>query len=890
MPRHHTCLRRLATTFALASLAAASAHAQIVGNTLSSGTESRDTYYKSTGTLTQTGGTFIVTSEAVIGSQLGSTAQYNLQGGTAIFSTLRLGNAVIYGTGTYAVGNLVQTGGDLTVTNNIYIGTSSGAGTPGFGNLIVTGGTLSAYEIAFTKPTAVGSNNFTLGGTALVTTNLLYLNNANSDSYVYFNGGTLRAGSRAASAWIQNGINVRMLEGGAVFDTAGQNKDFANAILRDSSLGAAIDGGLTKKGAGTLTLSASNSDYTGATTLQAGTLSVGSAGALGSAANAINFTGGTLRITGTTFTNLGSRVLNHTTFDGGLDIADANNTFTLSQSLSGTGALTKLGDGTLVLSAAGTRSGATTVSAGTLRLTDSLALQASPVTISGTGALVSAGTLQIGNGGTTGSIAGNITNNASLVFNRSDTLTHAGVISGSGAVTKTGSGTVTLSAVNTYAGGTTVSGGVLAIGESSALGTGGLTFSGGILRITGTSLANFGARSLNTSTFTGSLDIADASHTFTLGSSLSGSGYLSKNGAGTLVLTGTNTFSGGLWLNGGLVEFSTTSNLGSGLAVLQGGGLRWAAGNTTDITAASNFSRWIAAGGATFDTNGNNVAFSTELRDAGGVTKTGAGTLTFNAVNTYTGSTTVNGGTLALNIGGQVGAIRGALTINAGGTVVTSVNNALGWGSGTRVTSVTINGGTLNHTSSGSHGFAGAYTLNGATMSSNGGVSSTTAASHFSIDGTSSFNVVGATASTIAGRMDLRGDGGYNNVNFTVADGSALNVTAGISTQHGVGFTKLGAGTMTLAGTNTYTGATTVSAGTLLINGSLANTAVTVASGATLGGRGSIGGFTTLASGARLAAGNSPGTITFTGGLALSTGSILDFELGTTSDLILVTG
>jgi autotransporter-associated beta strand protein len=102
--------------------------------------------------------------------------------------------------------------------------------------------------------------------------------------------------------------------------------------------------------------------------------------------------------------------------------------------------------------------------------------------------------------------------------------------------------------------------------------------------------------------------------------------------------------------------------------------------------------------------------------------------------------------------------------------------------------------------------------------------------------------------------------------------------------------TKSGVGTWILSGTNTYTGATSVNAGTLRVNGSLANTAVSVASGATLGGSGSIGGLTTISSGARLAPGNSPGTITFTQGLTLNTGSILNFELGTISDLIRVTG
>jgi T5SS/PEP-CTERM-associated repeat protein/autotransporter-associated beta strand protein len=105
-----------------------------------------------------------------------------------------------------------------------------------------------------------------------------------------------------------------------------------------------------------------------------------------------------------------------------------------------------------------------------------------------------------------------------------------------------------------------------------------------------------------------------------------------------------------------------------------------------------------------------------------------------------------------------------------------------------------------------------------------------------------------------------------------------------------LGVDHLGSGTTILTAASTYQGATTVSAGTLRVNGSLANTAVEVASGATLGGSGSIGGPTTLASGAHLAPGSTVGTLTFSNGLTLNNGAILDFQLGTLSDLIMVTG
>ena len=102
--------------------------------------------------------------------------------------------------------------------------------------------------------------------------------------------------------------------------------------------------------------------------------------------------------------------------------------------------------------------------------------------------------------------------------------------------------------------------------------------------------------------------------------------------------------------------------------------------------------------------------------------------------------------------------------------------------------------------------------------------------------------------------------------------------------------TKAGAGTVNLTGASTYTGDTTVIAGLLAVNGSLGATHVTVDAGATLGGSGTINGLTVLESGSHLAPGNSPGTLTFTGGLTLADGAILDFQLGSVSDLLRVNG
>src|SRR5258705_9506946 len=86
------------------------------------------------------------------------------------------------------------------------------------------------------------------------------------------------------------------------------------------------------------------------------------------------------------------------------------------------------------------------------------------------GTTISAGTLQVGNGGTTGSITGDVTDNGVLAFDRSDSVTFAGAISGTGSVTQIGTGTTILTGTNTYSGGTTISAGTLQIGTGTTPG------------------------------------------------------------------------------------------------------------------------------------------------------------------------------------------------------------------------------------------------------------------------------------------------------------------------------------------------------------------------------------------------------------------------------------
>ena len=130
-----------------------------------------------------------------------------------------------------------------------------------------------------------------------------------------------------------------------------------------------------------------------------------------------------------------------------------------------------------------------------------------------------------------------------------------------------------------------------------------------------------------------------------------------------------------------------------------GGTLQWASGNTQDISARINGGIASASQFAYLDTNGNNVAFGTAIGGSGGLYKLGAGTLSMTALNTYTGGTVVNSGTLAFGPAAGTGIIRGNLTINSGATVTTDAFPGTGWSlgytSGACVSGITMNGGAL---------------------------------------------------------------------------------------------------------------------------------------------------------------------------------------------------
>ncbi|MGY4290079.1 autotransporter-associated beta strand protein [Bradyrhizobium sp. LM2.7] len=311
-----------------------------------------------------------------------------------------------------------------------------------------------------------------------------------------------------------------------------------------------------KLGTGWLLLTGSNT-YGGGTVIAGGTLAIVSSDNLGSAGSPISLSGGGALATFADITTSGAMTIG----DAGTIYTYGGTTLTASGAISGAGALTKDGGGTLALTGANNYGGGTNIAGGTLQLGNggtagsiagdvvnhgTFAFNRSDAyafggTISGTGAVaqigagttiltgantytgntfVEAGTLQLGNGSTSGSITGNVLNNGTLAFNRSDTTIFAGLVAGTGSLTQAGTGTTTLTVNNTYSGGTTISAGTLQLGNGGTAGS-----------IIG-NVVNNGAL------------IVNRADEVVLDGAISGTGSFAQNGPGTTRLDGNSSYSG----------------------------------------------------------------------------------------------------------------------------------------------------------------------------------------------------------------------------------------------------------------------------------------------------------------------------------------------------------
>jgi fibronectin-binding autotransporter adhesin len=165
-------------------------------------------------------------------------------------------------------------------------------------------------------------------------------------------------------------------------------------------------------------------------------------------------------------------------------------------------------------------------------------------------------------------------------------------------------------------------------------------FTGGVLEAaTSTTLSNPVILDL-----AGGIFQADAGTVSTLSGVISGPGSFTMTGAGLLTLSGNNTYTGGTFINGGVLAIYRDANLGAaGTGVSFGGGTLQALASFASPRAIT-----LNAGGGTIDSNGFNLTLSGILSGPGGLTKISPGTLTLTGNNLYTGGTAINGGVLAV--------------------------------------------------------------------------------------------------------------------------------------------------------------------------------------------------------------------------------------------------
>jgi outer membrane autotransporter protein len=334
-------------------------------------------------------------------------------------------------------------------------------------------------------------------------------------------------------------------------------------------------------------------------------------------------------------------------------VANFTDTLTLGADISGVGSLRKTGAGTLILSGNNTYAGGTTIDAGTL---------------------------QLGNGGASGSLAGDVVDNGLLAINRSDIYAFGGAISGTGAFAQIGTGTTILTAAASYTGTTAVNAGTLQAGATNVFApssaftvAGGATLNLASFNQTVGSLAGAGNVMLGAATLTTNGD--NTSTTFA--GVISGTGSLTKVGAGTLVLAGASTYSGGTLLAAGTLSLANDQALGTGALTTTGSVVDYADGVTiaNPIVVNSNTTQLqVTTGTAT------QAGAISELNGPRPLEKIGAGALVLSAVNTYTGPTTVSAGTLVVN--GSIA--NSAVTVNAGATLA---------GTGTVGTTTILSGG-----------------------------------------------------------------------------------------------------------------------------------------------------------------------------------------------------
>lgn len=815
-------------------------------------------------------------------------------GSTRLGGVLSAGAVTKSGAGTLILAGTNTYGATTVSAGTVTAGDGGATGSVGTGTVTVAANATLAINrtgaVTVSNALALANNSVVdvLGGTITVSGDVTFGNNQ-----------TIRFRVASGQSLTVSGTNIGggtgrviALEGAG---TGTWSRQFANG---------SADGSLVKNGTGTWALTtnygAGNGWSTGGVTVNDGVLrlnannaipngagkgnvTVNSPGILDINSNNVNINGllGTGTVQNSSATNRALNVGNN----------DISSTFTGLVNETGTGTLSinKVGIGTLTLTGDSTYAGSTTITAGTLQLgnggaTGSIATSAITIADSATLAILRSGAATFSNGLTLNNnsvvsvLGGTITINGALAFSdnqtirlrvaagQSLTVSGANINGGAGKVialegagtgsfarpfanagadggiVKNDAGTWALA--NNYTagngwgvGGVTVNDGVLRVDTNNAIpngaGKGDVTINSlGVLEINANNVninglnGNGTVRNTTATNRTLLLGNGDADGNFSGVITQTGAGTLAltKNGAGTQILIGTNTYSGATTVSGGVLQLDdggATGSIGAAavtvaanatLAINRSGAPTFSnsltlnnnsvvsvlGGDVTvngDIAFANNQNiRFRVAAGQNFTLSGTNIGGGTGRT----ITLEGAGTGLFSrpfAVGAGLGTLVKNGvGTWGLTVdyGAGAGWATGGVTVN-NGTLRLDANNAIPNGTGKG--DVTVNS-------------PGILEINSAAVNING----------------------------LAGDGTVQKASAMNRV-LNVGNGNAAATFAGVITETGVGtlaLTKVGTGNQTLGGNNTYTGATNINGGTLTVSGSLADvTDVSVLASAT---------------------------------------------------------
>jgi len=805
----------------------------------------------------------------------GAVTLPNAIGGSGTVIQNGPGTVTLSGTSTYSGGTTIASATTLAL----------GAATPG---TLGTGSVANSGSLLFTEPSAVILPNL-ISGTGSVTQagpGTFTLTAVNS----YAGGTTITAGTLALG-----GATVGGLGSGAVTDNATLAFTEPSAVVFGNSITGT--GGVTQTGPGNVALSATNS-YSGGT-------SIG--------------TGATLILGASTIGTAGSG----TVTDSGTLVFTEPSAVTVANLIGGSGGVQQSGPGAITLTNANSYTGTTLIVGGTLALGGGGSIAASSaVTVASTNGSGGFGVLDISGAGNqtindlasawlnqSGSAGASVLLGANtLTANATASTVFDGVISGTGGLIKTGAATLTLAGSNGYSGGTTISAGTLALGgqaggapaaslgtlgtgpvidnaallftEPSAItvsnaisGTGSVTqagpgivtlnvansYTGGTTINASTALA-LGAAALGTVgsgavTDNGTLLLTEPS-AVTLPNSITGAGGVTQTGPGTVTLSAVNSYSGG-------------TGIGSGATLVLGAATIGSAGSGT-----------IADGGTLAFAEPGAVSVGNLIGGSGGVQQNGPGTVSLTQPETYTGSTLILGGTLALGSGGSIATSRavtiastnasngfGVLDISAGNQTVSNLSSTWFNSTGTAGASVVLGSKTLTANASTATTFDGVISGTGA-LTKTGAATMTLAGTNTFSGGTTisagTLALGGQATGAPAATLGTMGTGAViDNAALLFTEPAAITFSNPVS---GTGtLTQAGPGTVTLNTTNSYTGGTTISAGTLALGGTALGTLGTgpVADNGTLAfTEPSAIGVTNVISGTGGVTQSGPGTIT----------------------------